>query len=134
MRQYSFDPRFSRDILSGKKTMTIRRVWKTPVRKGDLLCLHIDLPGSNETVAVKVSCAEAYLVEVSAESVRLRTGPLSSAEMREFIRRDGFRTREDMLAFFERRYSLPFSGQCICWQPVRDPEDRRGDRKRSRAS
>lgn len=134
MRHYSFDPRFSRDILSGKKTMTIRRVWKKPVRRGDLLCLHVDLPGRNETVAVKVSCSEAYPVEVSPESVRLRTGTLSSAEMREFIRRDGFRTREDMMAFFERRYSLPFSGQCICWEALRDLDDKPGDRKRGRAS
>jgi hypothetical protein len=116
MRQYGFHYRFSADILSGKKSMTIRRVWKKPVKKGDPLRLHVDIPERGETVVLKAYCSNAYPVSVSSEAVMIGARKLSSSEIRTFLRKDGFRSVADMKAFFEERYSLPFSGQCICWR------------------
>ena len=119
MRQYYFNPRFAADILSGKKTMTIRRVWKTPVRKGELLCLHVDVQSRGRTIAMKVCCSEVFPVHVSNDSIKVRKRKLSQSEIPAFLRNDGFRSFSDMRSFFEHRYSLPFSGQCICWRVKR---------------
>ena len=122
MRQYYFDSRFSADILAGKKSMTVRRVWKKPVRKGETLCLHIDLPKKNSTIVVSALCSEVCPIRVSTDSIIIRTRKLSSWEIRDFVRKDGFRSFADMIAFFERRYSLPFTEQRICWNPVPNSE------------
>jgi hypothetical protein len=124
MRQYYFDSRFSADILSGKKTMTVRRVWKNRVRKGDLLFLHIDLPKRKSTIVVKAFCSDVYPVYVSADSITVRKRELSASEIQEFTRKGGFRTFAEMTLFFDQRYSLPFTGQCICWKPLRRSVDK----------
>jgi hypothetical protein len=116
MRQYYFDSRFSADILSRKKSMTIRRVWKNPVMKGDLLRLHVDIPGQGETVVIKAYCSHVYTISVSADAIILGERKLPASRIRAFLRKDGFRSIADMKAFFKQRYSVPFSGQCICWK------------------
>ena len=125
MRQYYFNPRFTADILSGKKTMTIRRVWKKPVRKGERLCLHVDVPSRGETIAIKAYCSDAFPVQVSNESITVRKRKLGRSEIPSFLRNDGFRSFSDMISFFEHRYSLPFSGQCICWNVERHSRSKR---------
>lgn len=121
MRHYYFHPRFSAAILSGRKTLTVRRVWENPVRRGDLLCLHIDVPRPDKKTVLKAFCSDAYLISVSSEAVIVGRRKLSASEIRAFLRKDGFRSVADMRTFFEQRYSLPFSGQCICWEFAQKP-------------
>ena len=103
--------------------MTVRRVWKSPARKGDRLYLHVDL-SKQKTIVVTACCSDTYPVHVSSDSVRLRNRKLSPTETQRFLRKDGFRTFSDMVAFFEQRYSLPFIGQCIQWSTLRPRLDK----------
>ncbi len=79
------------DIITGKKTMTIRKLWKTPLKKGDRLYCYWNLVSKE-----KKKIFEAKVLDV-------QTIPFSDLKDNdELARKEGFESAVEMVKDFKK--------------------------------
>ena len=82
------------DIITGKKTMTIRKLWKTPLKKGDRLYCYWNLVSKE-----KKKIFEAKVLDV-------QTIPFSDLKDNdELARKEGFESAVEMVKDFKKMYA-----------------------------
>ena len=116
MPSLNFMDRFAGMVERGEKTQAI--VHKRPIKVGDTLQLYTGqrskacrkLGEARCTwVAPVVICYKPAVVEVGGRIYSYR-------ESARFMRRDGFSSVEEFMAFFADCYGLPFDGVLIEWE------------------
>lgn len=82
------------DIITGKKTMTIRKLWKTPLKKGDRLYCYWNLVSKE-----KKKIFEAIVVDV-------KVIPFKDLKNNDKIaREEGFKDSKEMVKDFKKMYA-----------------------------
>ena len=81
------------DIITGKKTMTIRKLWKTPLKKGDRLYCYWNLVSKE-----KKKIFEAKVVDVETISYK------NLKNNDKLAKKEGFDSAEEMVKDFKKMY------------------------------
>lgn len=133
MPALSFMSRFAPLVESGQKRQTIRKVRKRPIKVGDTLYLYTGMRTKKCRKLGEVVCSEVFGIEIDeygclwrdckdhTDSLRVVYAP----ELGYIAHDDGFRSYEEMRAWFEKIHGLPFSGVLIRWDA---PPSRESDR------
>ncbi|MCB1202485.1 MAG: ASCH domain-containing protein [Leptospiraceae bacterium] len=120
----SFKSYFTDRLLSGKKTTTIRRERKRPIKVGDTVSIVTGMRTKNykklfearviATPTIAIHPDEVLLCALTPEGM---TGKIlkTEKELRELAVIDGFLDFDQMLNFFDEHYGLPFEGVLIEW-------------------
>ena len=108
------------DVITGKKTRTIRKAWKTPLKKGDRLYCYWNLVSKE-----KMKIFEALVTDVeniSFEEIK---------DNDELAMQEGFKDSYDMLREFKKMYGGQIAGsdefQIIYFEKL-DIDDWKGDK------
>lgn len=118
MPALSFKKRFFALIKSGKKRQTIRSMRKRPIRPGDTLHLFIAMRTTNCQKIGSYICTSTEMIVIDRHGIdyleiHVNNRELSSVEIEQLARADGFDDVRSMREFFEDY--LPFEGQLIKW-------------------
>lgn len=104
MVAYNFQHGWRDQILSGGKTSTIRPPRRRGhARPGDRLQLYVGLRTRQAELLATTICAASMPVTVPDDVTA------------ELAAREGFADTAALVAWFERRYGLPFNGVAIQW-------------------
>ena len=117
-----FQPRFATLVKSGEKCQTIRPVRKRVIQVGDALSLRewSGSPYRSKQRLLRSACA----VRIEQfETTGFSTVPfilvdglaLEEPDELKLAIADGFKDREDMLAWFQEVHGFPFCGVIIHW-------------------
>jgi len=120
----NFQARFVADIVSGKKRQTIRkrrRDGRDPKPGGRLqiytamrtkACRKLISPDPvcAATAAVSIRYAAPGVAIVAVDSIVLGVG-----DLRYIAHKDGFKSGQDMIDWFDKTHGLPFDGLLIWW-------------------
>lgn len=82
------------DIITGKKTMTIRKLWKTPLKKGDRLYCYWNLVSKE-----KKKIFEAIVTDVET----IKYSELKNNE--ELAKKEGYDNTQEMIKDFKKKYA-----------------------------
>jgi len=124
--RYLFDAAFVADVEAGRKRRTIRRS-----DKGARPGMRIELLTSDESdrrrllgTGVLVSVTPVRIERGGAGHIQVEIGTpggaqsrLTGAAVELFAAEDGFASATDMVAWFDRRYGVPFTGFLHEWEP-----------------
>jgi hypothetical protein len=107
-------------VESGEKRQTIRALRKRPIIKGDRLFHYTGLRTKACRKLLESDCTAADAITIDETgNVRINATLLYESVKESLAFDDGFRRPghewEDMLAFFEQKHGLPFTGQLIRW-------------------
>ena len=116
MPALNFDLRFAKAVASGKKTQTIRKVRKRPIKTGDRLILLTGHRTEECRQLGSARCVYVAEVEVHENFLRVNGSILSVEDALCFAKKDGFRTVKAFRKWFRDHYGLPFFGVLIVWQ------------------
>src|ERR1700676_3802197 len=101
MGVYNFQKRFAPHILSGEKRHTIRALRKRPDKPGNTLHLYTGLRHPGARLLARVQCTAVAEIEITDWGLVLIDGmPLSTREMEELARLDGFESHAEMIRFW----------------------------------
>lgn len=116
-----FQPRFAEPILTGKKKQTIRRTPKRMPKPGDIIdCRRwTDKPYRSPQVRLM----ESPITRV--DSIRITENEcvigierhLLPNTLNQVALKDGFKDWPEMIEWFQKTHSLPFTGILIQWNP-----------------
>ena len=81
------------DVITGKKTRTIRKAWKTPLKVGDRLYCYWNLVSKE-----KMKIFEAFVTDIETVSFE------DIKDDEELARQEGFKDCKDMLREFKKMY------------------------------
>ncbi len=118
MPSLDYKRQFAADVKSGKKRQTIRATRQRPFRIGDTLYHWVDQRQPTRQRLGIHKCRMAVDIEFDETGVYLGEGPAKGLGVDEVLSlaiADGFRSVEDMMAWIEQAYGLPFCGQLIMW-------------------
>lgn len=108
------------DIITGKKTMTIRKLWKTPLKKGDRLYCYWNLVSKE-----KKKIFEAIVEDV--ESIKYK----DLKDNDDLARAEGYENAQEMVKDFKKKYAGQIKDnddfQIIHFKKL-DVEDWKGDK------
>lgn len=116
MPLYNFQKRFADNVESGKKLQTIRRRRKRLTVAGEMLHLYTGLRSKFSRLLRRAKCTRVLPIEiyatpvevVSRQFVQVKVGPewISSEELDDFARADGFIDADDFYAFWRDVHGL----------------------------
>ena len=113
MPMLNFQKQFAADVESGKKTQTIRKRRKNPIKPGDILYLYT---GARTKACRKLGEAKCKSVEnISIYTFSYLKNGVGCHASDGFAKKDGFDTWGDLLKFFIETHGLPFKGDLIKW-------------------
>jgi len=115
MPALNFNERFAKDIQSGQKAMTIRKVRKRPILHGDRLFLWTGQRTKHARKLAETTCTAVRDIEINEHDVRVNARRLTLADVETIARDDGFTSIADFVEWFDKRYGLPFKGVLIRW-------------------
>jgi len=102
-------------VESGECRQTIRQDRHRPFRVGDQLYHYVGMRTKACRKIRESVCAEVQPILIDGVFVLLSEKCLKEAERDALARADGFSDYLDMEAWFNKTYSMPFSGQVIRW-------------------
>ena len=115
MPALNFNRRFADAVKSGRKTQTVRRVWKNnrfPFRTGVPIYLYTAQRTRRSRRIGTATCTGTEPISISREDgVVLGNRKLTGAELEAFARADGFKNSSELFQFFDR----PLDGYVIYW-------------------
>jgi len=121
----NFQTGFVPKILAGQKSQTIRRSQKA--KAGDKLQLYT---GQRTKACRKIAdavCTISYPLTIYPETVHFQGGQFhrlrEAVHLDRFAQADGFESWEELVAFFEKQYGLPFSGWLIEWSQLKESKN-----------
>ena len=115
--------RFAAAVALGRKRQTIRKMRKRPIRIGDTLYHWVDQRSPNGRRIRIDTCRMAVTISIYRSKHRSlkdivwlgHHDALTAEEVLALARADGFESAEEMLAWIDKAYGLPFVGQVIQW-------------------
>ena len=116
MALINFQKQFVPDVESGKKKQTIRAPRKHPIRKGDALYLYTGLRTRYAKKLKEVKCTGIEDVVIGKREYKTGKGVWSGyLDLDYFAQKDGFKSWQEMIKWFEKTHTLPFKGWLIKW-------------------
>lgn len=111
---YSFQSRFERRILTGRKRQTIRATRKHPDAVGDWMHLYGGLRKPGAHLLMRVRCRRIDRIAITQTGdVYINLRRLEPREKRRLAIADGFTSFGEMMMFWRDR--LPFAGHIYHW-------------------
>jgi hypothetical protein len=118
MPAYNFKPEFVDDILTGRKTSTIRALGKRPPPKpGETLYLFTGMRTKKCRKLLTVPCLQVSHIVIKRGGMLIDGKPTDFEQRRLISRADGFAHFHDLANWFGHEHGLPFSGHLIVWKP-----------------
>ncbi len=119
MPAFNFQPRFADLVESGAKTQTIRKTCRAKI--GDTVYLYTGQRTKRcrklgEGVVTGVHWFHLRRDRESRPYMLIGSLPLTFSHMDDFARRDGFRSAQEMVDWFQNVHGLPFNGWLINWE------------------
>lgn len=138
MVAYSFQPRFVRPILEGRKAQTIRADRKRHARKGEALQLFTGMRTKHCKLIARAECADVGFIHLrfaennvivdpalahrvdAAMDGALHHLPSGASHLDAFAYLDGFDSWTDLATFWREQHGdlRDFTGQLILWNPL----------------
>jgi len=120
MSTIMFQPRFAPMVEQGIKLQTVRPIGKRPRKVGDVVSLRqwSGLPYRSKQIILrdKVTLTRVQPCTIALDYPHPITVDGQPVDADRFARYDGFATALELLTWFRREHSLPFSGQLIVWE------------------
>ena len=115
MVAFNFKAEFAEAVECGQKRQTIRlvRLSGNP-RKGCALQFYTGMRTKACRKLLEATCKSVEVIVIHPSGDVFIDGRKLAA-VGCFARRDGFKGKDDFLAFFQKQYGLPFTGQLIRW-------------------
>lgn len=117
-----FKPQFAPLVEAGSKRQTVRPTPKRMPKPGDRISLRCWSGApyrSKQRVLREAEITEVHDVRIDAHGVCLyeqRSGAGWAPDREAFAKADGFRSWDQMRAWFEETHALPFVGVVLYWQ------------------
>ena len=115
MPALNFKKEFSADVRSGKKSQTIRPKRKNPIKPGDPLYLYSGMRTKHCEKLREAKALKVVEISIGRERILLNGKQMSRIGADQLAIKDGFDGLGSFLNFFEKQYSLPFTGDLITW-------------------
>ena len=120
MPSFNFQKQFADDVESGVKRQTIRGKRKNPPRVGQTAHLFTGLRTKNcrKLGAHRINTVADVVIHSDCVLIRQcwwQTVLVRKKKLNEFAVADGFKDWNQMRAWFQKTYSLPFGGDLIKW-------------------
>ncbi|MEL7039239.1 MAG: hypothetical protein AAFO04_27050 [Cyanobacteria bacterium J06592_8] len=112
---------FKEQLLSQKKTQTIRQRRKHPIQVGDLLQIYWKQRSPTESQKLfnaKCTAKDSIVIQSSSRQIVINESQLSEQEAIVLATADGFDNLDDFFKFFGDRYGDSFDGDLIHFQKV----------------
>jgi len=119
MALIDFKAQFVPAVADGTKKQTIRKNHKAPVRIGDNLHLYTGLGTINFRQIAITTCQSICDITVYERSIKVDGVYLSSHEISQFVKDEGFSGVEEFYYFFKNNHGLPFTGKLIKWDDIK---------------
>lgn len=130
MVAYSFKKRFTPEILAGRKLHTIRADRKRHARPGEEVQLYEAMRTKACKLIGRATCRDVDPIRIDFAEDRVEIGEIigrsveTRADLDEFAKADGFRSWDDMTAFWAKEHAEAFargawSGVIIFWKDLR---------------
>ena len=116
MPALNFKKEFTGLVESGRKTQTIRRPRRYPIKPMDALYLYTGMRTKGCRKLGEGICHGVDPIGIFADGCIVRATWYSIQDMKIIARNDGFDCPEDFISFFLKNYSLPFWGRLIWWK------------------
>lgn len=107
MPAYNFKERFADDVEKGIKRQTIRPVRKNPTKPGDELYLYTGQRTKKCRKLLETFCKSVDKLSIFTNKVIINDKCMSSYEICELSKNDGFENVRDFFEFFKNQYGLP---------------------------
>ena len=106
MVAYSFKRQFVERILAGEKRQTIRRRRDRQTLPGDQLQLYFGMRTQKCSKILDAKCISVtpLVIDVRSHSLSIFADAIPVSDMEAFARQDGFRTADEMHAFWFKTY------------------------------
>ena len=115
MPSINFSKQFADAVASGKKTQTIRKHRKRPIKAGDTLYLFTGQRTKNCRKLGEVVCRSVQNIAITDTAIWVNGEYCGYGRRFWLARDDGFDATDDFRAWFRDHYGLPFHGQLIVW-------------------
>lgn len=116
MPAINFLARYADAVAGGAKRQTVRRQRKRPIAPGDALYLYTGMRTKACRRLLVTQCRMTRELRVTENgTLKLDGQALYAGAIDQFARNDGLRDWNELRAFIERRYGLPFDGVVIYW-------------------
>lgn len=117
MPAYNFQPHFEHAIVSGAKRQTIRPRRSRPTKAGDNFTATVHGRTKMCRVILRSRVKNVMRCIVHTQCLQIaHTFITDPPALDAFARADGFAGWAAMRDWFDRRYGLPFVGECVVWQ------------------
>lgn len=127
MALLNFKKEFASLVKTGQKTCTIRAMRKHPIKQNEKLFLYSGLRTKSCEKLGESIVAEVYNIEIFNQGGRYVVvfdgEKLSNEGIKNFAIRDGFPGVNKFFHFFSTTHGLPFSGQFIAWEGIKNEQN-----------
>jgi hypothetical protein len=121
MPAYSFKEQFIPSIKSGKKRQIIRKKRKGQAKPGDMLYLYYGMRTKWCTKIGEAVCTATEEIEIKADGViKIGGKKLKMWDKRILAEDDGFKDFDAMMSFWNQTHELPFVGDIIYWNELKN--------------
>lgn len=117
MALLNFQEQFANGVEFGKKSQTIRKQRKNPIKVGDTLYIYTGLRTKKARKLRTEKCKWVDQIRIYCDGIGFdqRWGLSSKRELDEFAQADGFDSFYEMARWFKKTHGLPFEGILIKW-------------------
>jgi len=116
----NFAAEFAGAVERGEKTQTIRPYRRRPIKPGDRLVLFTGQRTKKCRKLMETECRFTNNVEITEAAIVVGGWRYRPDLASRFARDDGFRSIEELRAWFRDHYGLPFRGQLIQWRKAKE--------------
>ncbi|MCP4702533.1 MAG: hypothetical protein GY862_37595 [Gammaproteobacteria bacterium] len=128
MPAYNFKRCFVHDVVTGRKSMTIRPLRKRATKPGDTLYLYTGMRSKSCQLLRKEECLRVTPVRITARTVTLGTCQQYKSEIDRLALLDGFSCKAEFFEFYRKQCKFPFKGEMIEWEAIVPVTWNTGDR------
>ena len=126
MPAYNFKKQFADMVESGEKLQTVRKPRKRPTVPGDTLQLYTGMRTKKCKLLAIGKCRAVVNIKIHEEANRYYLYDSDTPNYKggwpagRFIKGEGFSSWDEMIEFFRSHYGLPFRGEIIYWDLIKE--------------